>query len=241
MKITAQMHFAKALQELERRGVHVQDATPDELYALAAAARRCADPFRDVNADTAGFPVRVCEGVYFWRLTIGASIWLDTVEPVLGGGRDPRYRLAMIYALVHSRDRSAFDGLDTEKKIMPAVRKTMSSIHATPEEVNAAMDAVLGLAVRPASGKEAQAAAADWSALCSRLETQTGIPATEWIWNRSGSYAILAYNDLHSFARAYGAGGGDGERMVDELDAAMSDLRICLVAIEKRVKESRNG
>lgn len=101
MKITAQMHFAKALQQLRKSGVEPGDMTPDELYALAEAARRCADPFREVNADAAGFPVRVCEGVYFWKLTIGASVWLDEVTEMLGGGTSPRYRLAMIHALVH--------------------------------------------------------------------------------------------------------------------------------------------
>ena len=136
MKITGQMHFAKALQQLRRQGVELADVTSDELYGLAAAARRCADPFREVNADAAGFPVRVCEGVWFWKLTIGASVWLDEVEEMLGGGTSPRYRLAMIHALVHSREPEAFAGLDTENKVMRAVRATMRTIHATPEEVN---------------------------------------------------------------------------------------------------------
>ena len=207
MKITAQMHFAKALQELKRQGVEIADATPDELYALAEAARRCADPFREVNADAAGFPVRVCEGVWFWKLTIGASVWLDEVAGMLGGGTSPKYRLAMIHALVHSRDPEAFAGLDSEPKVMRAVKATMRTIHATPEEVNRALDAALGLARRPTTPKSTTAAAAaDWAAICARLETQTGIPAAEWIWKRSGAYAIMAYNDLHEFANAHGGG-----------------------------------
>ena len=125
MKLTAQMHFAKALDGLRRQGVEPGDITPDELYALAEAARRCADPFREVNADTAGYPVRVCEGVWFWKLTIGASVWLDEVSGMLGGGTDPRYRLATIHALVHAREPEAFAGLDTESKVMRAVRATM--------------------------------------------------------------------------------------------------------------------
>ena len=152
MKITAQMHFAKALQQLRKSGVEPGDMTPDELYALAEAARRCADPFREVNADAAGFPVRVCEGVYFWKLTIGASVWLDEVTEMLGGGTSPRYRLAMIHALVHSREPEAFAGLDTERKVMRAVRATMRTIHATPEEVNRAIDVALGLR-RPLTGR----------------------------------------------------------------------------------------
>ena len=240
MKITAQMHFAKALQQLRKGGVEPGDCTPDELYALAEAARRCADPFREVNADAAGFPVRVCEGVWFWKLTIGASVWLDEVEKMLGGGTSPRYRLAMIHALVHSREPEAFAGLDTEEKVMRAVRATMRTIHATPEEVNRAIDVVLGVRAnaRPRRA-EASAAAADWASLCARLESQTGIPAQEWLWKRSGAYAILVYNDLHEFARAYSARAGGGDHLQDELDDAMTALRLAAAAIEKRVKDGR--
>lgn len=241
MKITGQMHFAKALQQLRRQGVELADVTSDELYGLAEAARRCADPFREVNADAAGIPVRICEGVWFWKLTIGASVWLDEVEEMLGGGTSPRYRLAMIHALVHSREPEAFAGLDTEKKVMRAVRATMRTIHATPEEVNRAIDVVLGVRAnaRPRRA-EASAAAADWASLCARLESQTGIPASEWIWKRSGAYAILAYNDLHDFARAY-AGGKSAAHLTDELDDAMNALRAATAAIEKRVKAPVGG
>lgn len=235
MKITGQMHFAKALQQLRKQGVELADVTPDELYGLADAARRCADPFREVNADAAGFPVRVCEGVYFWKLTIGASVWLDEVSGILGGGTSPKYRLAMIHALVHSREPEAFQGLDTEQKVMRAVKATMRTVHATPEEVNLAIDAVLGLRANAKPRRAGEnAAAADWAALCARLETQTGIPADEWMWCRSGAYAILAYNDLHEFASAYSR--GRAEHMVDELDDAMTALRLAAAAVEKRVK-----
>ena len=237
MKITGQMHFAKALLQLRKQGVEIADVTPAELYGLAEAARRCADPFREVNADAAGFPVRVCEGVWFWKLTIGASVWLDEVEEMLGGGTSPRYRLAMIHAFVHSREPEAFAGLDTEKKVMRAVRATMRTIHATPEEVNRAIDVRANARPRRA---EASAAAADWASLCARLESQTGIPASEWIWKRSGAYAILAYNDLHDFARAY-AGGKSAAHLTDELDEAMNALRAATAAIEKRVKAPGGG
>ncbi len=242
MKITAQMHFAKALQGLRRQGVDIADVTPGELYALAEASRRCADPFRAVNADAAGFPVRVSDGVWFWKLTIGASVWLDEVSEMLGGGTDPRYRLAMIHALVHSREPEAFTGLDTERKVMHAVRATMRTIHATPDEVNRAIDVVLGIRANahPRRADET-AAAADWAALCARLEAQTGIPAHEWMWKRSGAYAILAYNDLHEFARAYSTRAGSGDRLQDELDDAMTALRLAAAEIEKRVKAARKA
>ena len=71
--------LAHALERLEsQRGISIKDFTADELVDFVHAAERCENPFREVVADAAGFPVRVCEGVYFWRLTLGSSIWLDT-------------------------------------------------------------------------------------------------------------------------------------------------------------------
>lgn len=122
---------------------------------------------------------------------------------------------------------------------MRAVRATMRTIHATPEEVNRAIDVALGLRANVRPRRADASAAADWAALCARLETQTGVPAREWIWNRSGAYAILAYNDLHEFARAYS--GRSETRMMDELDDAMCALRSVTAAIEKRVKEAVHG
>ena len=122
---------------------------------------------------------------------------------------------------------------------MSAVRATMRNIHATPEEVNLALDEVLGLKPRAARRRSEDGAAADWAALCARLETQTGIPADEWMWKRSGAYAILAYNDLHEFARAYS--GGRGGHMTDELDEAMTALRSLTAQIVKKAKETCHG
>ena len=123
---------------------------------------------------------------------------------------------------------------------MRAVKATMRTIHATPEEVTLAIDKVLGTRARARDRAAASAAAADWAAICARLEAQSGIPAEEWMWKRSGAYAILAYNDLHEFARAYSGGPGGG-RMLDELDDAMTALRLVSARIERRVKEVKNG
>ena len=79
----------------------------------------------------------------------------------------------------------------------------------------------------------------DWRSLCARLETQTGIPAREWIWSRSSAYALHCYNDLDAFARA--CGGKSGTAMRDELDAATEALQLVKVRIMKRVERTRGG
>ena len=54
--------------------------TTREMFDLVECVRRAESPFAEVNADAIGFPVKVCEGVYLWRLTAGASAWLDAYE-----------------------------------------------------------------------------------------------------------------------------------------------------------------
>ena len=95
-------------------------------------------------------------------------------------------------------------------------------------------DAVLGLSPRrPAGLADVEDAATDWRAVCARLETQTGIPAGDWIWKHSAAHVLACYNDLHAFARA--CAGGGWVRMRDELDAAAEALQAVKVAIMRRV------
>lgn len=238
--MSANHHLARALADLrDRMGVGPADLTTDEIADLVHACDRAENPFREVNADAAGIPVRVCEGVHFWKLTIGASIWLDDIARLFEG-RSDRYRLCLIHALVHAREPDAFDGLEDERSILKAVKSTCRRIAATPEEVDHALDEVLGLASRRTVGKtDVEKAAMDWRSLCARLETQTGIPAREWIWSRSSAYALHCYNDLDAFARA--CGGKSGTTMRDELDAATEALQLVKVRIMKRVERTRGG
>lgn len=228
------LHLSRALDDLRTRmGVCVSDLTVDEIAELVHACDRCANPFREVNADAAGFPVRVCDGVYFWRLTIGASVWLDEYAGPLLGESDSRYKMALVYALVHARDQHAFEDLRDLESITEAIRQTAARITATTEELNEALDIVLH--IRPDTRRgEVSRAATDWSAICCRLESQTGIPAAEWIWHHSSAYAVKAYNDLHEFANAYH--GGTSSTMRDELDEANEDLQLLKVRIMKRAR-----
>ncbi len=229
--------FEHALQDLEiRMGVPRAKLAPADLLALARASERAADPFRGVNADAAGRPVRVCDGVYFWRLTIGASVWMDDMDAHFGGAGDERYHLCLIHALVHAREPDAFGDPADEASVMRAVKRTCRGICATPAEVNAAMEEALGIRTRRAATPEdTMRSATDWRSICVRLEAQTGISAHDWIWSHSAGYALACYNDLNAFARAFA--GERSERMLDELDAASEALQRLKVAIMRRVRE----
>jgi len=238
--MTAEVLLSQALADMKaRQGVTIADLTPGELVALVRACEKVASPFDEVNADAAGLPVRVCDGVWFWRLTVGASIWLDNADKLLGGKRfDPRYRLALVYACRYARRSDMLNGCDTIRDLTRTVRNGLSDIDATADEVDAALDVVLGVKARPpAGGDEIKKAATNWTKLCARLETQTGIPAREWIWNRSGAYLVKCYNDLHEFARAYSvAKSSSSEYMLDELDEAVNTLQVLKVNIMRRVR-----
>ena len=233
--------FAQALADMKKRQhVDLADLEPVEVCALVHACDKVANPFTVVNAEAAGFPVRVADGVYFWKLTIGASVWLDTVEELLpGGANDERYKLALIYACMNARTPGAFDGLDDLYTIERTVKREFRKIRATSDEVNLALDILFKL--KPDTRKrDVGDAAADWSAICARLETQTGIPAKEWMWERSGAYAVKCYNDLHDFARIYSRGTGTGfQHLKDELDDSVNALQCLKVGIMNRVKGAK--
>lgn len=233
--------LAQALERLKtQRGISISDFQPDELAEFVLAAERCENPFAEVNADAAGFPVRVCEGVNFWRLTMGASVWLDTYAERWWATDGERYRLALVYALIHAREADAFKRLDNERAAAKAIRETMSGVMATPEEINCALDIVLRLKADTRQKKgEIARAAKDWAHMVRRLETQSGIAADEWLWGRSAEYTVKAYLDLHEFAAAY-SGGKAADRMRDELDSAQEALNRIAVKVMRRVKAERS-
>lgn len=231
--------FASALDDLgTRMGVPREDLSAADIVELVRASERVANPYAGVNADAVGIPVRVCEGVHFWKLTVGASVWLDEVERMFAGETGGKYRMCLVYALVNARNPEAFAIHDADA-VTKAVTEACRRICATPDEIACAMDEVLGIAHRrPAKPADVEEAATDWRAICARLETQTGIPARDWIWKHSAMHVLSCYNDLHAFARAYSSGGGF-VHMRDELDAASEALQTAKVAIMRRVRGGR--
>ena len=234
----ADLLFASALEDLKSRmGVALADMTPAEVAALVRACDREANPFRGVNADAAGMPRAVCPGVWFWKLTIGAAIWLEeVVEPLVGTGE--RYRSALVYALMHAREREAFAGEWTERSLHAACARALKRLTVTTDELEAALGEALGLAGLPprARTREVAAAAKDWASLLVRLEAQTGIPAQDWMWSKSAAYALKSYADLHNFAAALAHQRTPEDPPQRELDAAVEARQRLKVEIAKAVK-----
>lgn len=231
--------LAQAVSDLQHRmGVDPSQIAPAEWLALARAALRVADPFRDVNADAAGIPVSLPDGTTLWRLTIGANIWLDDVARFLPKGMDdPLFRRALVYACANARSPDAFIGLVSESALRRALRRFERSVFATTDEINLALNRLFS--VRPRSTEPDPSTAADWASLCARLETQTGIPAHDWCWKHSGSYALKAYNDLHDFAAAYAR--LKHSRFPDDADRALEALQLVKVAIRNRIHPPTGG
>lgn len=230
--------LAQAVADLEgRMGVHRADILPEEWLALSKAALRFADPFRDVNADAAGFPVILPDGTALWRLTIGAQIWLDELERSLDGGTaNPLYSRAVVFACAHARDRDAFPQ-PSPREAERAVTAFERSLRITRAEAASALKRLSSRSSADGRAAPGQSAAIDWAALCARLETQTGISAHDWCWKHSGDYTIKAWNDLHDFAAAFSPRAKQ-HHVQDEADRALEALQLAKVAIRKRIHPS---
>lgn len=220
------VRFESELADLKGRGIEPKDILPSEFERLVRACDRCDRPFSELNAELAGMPIVACEGVFFWKLTVGASVWLDQYAKRwwLDTGQQKAYFWAIVYALIHARERDAFSTLTGEDEAYERIRADALRLVANEEEIVVAVD--LALKLHDAEPKAQQAfniqVENDWQGIIARLESQSGIPAEEWIWRRSLDYTRMAYRDLSRFAAA--CGGRKAERMKDELDYAMNAL-----------------
>lgn len=233
--------FEKAIADLDARmGVKLAEMNAAEIFALVRACEREANPFRGVNADLAGIPLMVCPGVHLWRLTIGAAVWLDeVVEPLVGTGR--RYRAALVYALMHAREPERFAGDWSERRLKKECSAALRAVTVTTDELNAALNEVLGLEPRRARirNNELEGAARDWANIIQRLEAKTGIPALEWLWSKSATHALRSYADLHRMASALAHQRAPEEPPQPELDAAVEARQLLKVEIARAVKARR--
>lgn len=230
----------KELNELAAVGITVADLTSDEIEELVRACDRCANPYSDVNADLAGRPIRVTDKVAFWKPTIGACVWLDEYARMWWDERPTAYKWALVYALIHGRDPEAFVDLTDEKTAYERIRKTAMTLCVSKAEIDHGLDVALDIHRKEFDGRSPNVgSSADWSHLVRRLETQTGIPASEWLWNRSADYAVRAYHDLRYFAKT--VGGSKCQRMKDELDYALKKLAKVRKGIVYRVKAERKA
>ena len=235
------LRLQSELDKLKADGITPADLTASELAALVRACDRCDNPFGAVNAEAAGFPVKVCEGVYLWRLTAGACVWLEEFASRWWPPEAaPRHAaLAHIYAMRHAREPEAFAGLTDEATAYRAIRDDMLTCAATEEEIRAA------LAAFPDDDADAKRAPAigspDWRYLAQRLEAGTGIPISEWMWRRPARTLAESDRRLAEFAAAQG--GGKAPRMKDELDRAIMALARVTAEIRRNhpKKEAADG
>lgn len=227
----------KELAELGAKGITPNDLTADELFALVKGVERMQKPFRDANIELVGFPVILTDGTTLFNLTIGATVWLDEYAGEWWDTNTKTYFWAMVYALVHGRDRSAFEGMTDRETARSKIVKLALSIHVTEEELLEGIER----AVHRLGGGEKTIARieqdTDWSEIVRSLELHTGLPAEKWVWDKSADWCVKEYNKQRRYAEALK--GGSSPRMKDELDFATSALaRVRYTIMERLGKEA---
>lgn len=231
------LRLQSELAKLKADGITTADLEPSEIAALVRACDRCDNPFSAANAEAAGFPIRVCEGVTLWRLTAGACIWLDEYARRWWGEDSEHYKWAMFFALRHARERDTFLALTDEGDAYRAIRNDILTLNCTEDELLAALRA-FGVEDDGANGKRpSPKQQPDWRTLAQSLEVRTGIEAGKWLWERAARYLVEADRRLDAFAAAQG--GAKAERAKDELDRAMNALARVTAGIRARVARDR--
>lgn len=227
------------LDRLKTQGVSLADMTAGEVAALVRACDRCDSPFSAINAEAAGFPVEVCEGVYLWRLTAGAVVWLDEYAARWWGSGTKAFFWALVYAMSHAREKDAFTRLVTEEDAYRAVKGAALNMPATEEEIVAAIDRLGGVSAEGPAKKNRTnpRAQTDWETLARQLEAGTGLPVEYWMWDTPSRELAKSHRAMVDMAVA--AGGGKTQRMRDEIDAAVSALARLEASIIRRVRDER--
>lgn len=225
----------KEINELKSVGVTFADLTADEIERVVKACERMSRPFSSVNADAVGFPVKVGGTMELFKLTIGATCWLDEFAGKWWSVDSKRYFWAMVYAMAHARDPEAFLKLTDETVATAAIREMALGASVTEGELMTAIDAVLG-DQRETSGNAPTRAPTqpDWASIVQELETATGLPCDVWVWRRSLDWVIGCYATHHNYIRA--VRGERAVRMKDDLDRATNALARVRCDILKRVK-----
>ena len=242
-----ELRFQKEAQSLrERHGIGMDDLTAGELAALVHAVERVCSPYSDVNAELVERPVFVCKGVWFWRPTAGAQIWLEEYAAKWWPKKSMRWKWAQVYALKNARDADAFAGLTTRLAAEAAIVACALRLPVHGAELQDAINRAYGVMPHDAPRKARSRvermraeAETDFASIVARLEVESGIPRSIWLWERSIVYAMTAYCQMHEFAAAFSMSGKDRSRMVDELDDAMRNLAAVKAAIVRGVQDRR--
>ena len=228
----------KELQGLAQLGITANDLTADELEALVLAVARVRNPFSEVNMDALGRPLYDANGLTLYPLTIGAVVWLEEYAKRWWSDRPKAYFWAIVYALKNGREPGVFTGLKDEATAYEQIKATGLELCVTEAELADAIDVALNFKRPEYKSRETpDDTGVDWANIIVTLETQTGIPAEKWIWQRSADYAVRSYNSLLAFAKRQA--GQKANRMKDELDHAMNALAQVRAKIVTRINAEK--
>ena len=233
------LRFQCEIDALKQKGITMNDLTGDELEALVEAVARVRNPFSEVNADALRHPLYDRNGVVLYPLTIGAVVWLEEYAKRWWGGRTKAYFWAIVFALVHSREQGVFEKYSRdEKDAYEAIKAECLKLCVCEDELAEAIDCALNFK-RPDDGRRRdEETGVDWAKIILVLETNSGIPAEKWIWDRSADYAVRAYKHLSDQIQRMG-GGKSAPRAKDELDHALNALAKVRAGIIARIEAER--
>lgn len=233
----ANEYFKKEVAELEAMNIGIADLTADEIVALVKACERMAHPFSMFNAELAGFPHKLKCGTVLYRLTIGATVWLDEYAGKWWSEKTKSYFWALVYALGNARNPKAFETLTDKDIAHKAIAKYSLTIAATEDEL---LDAIAEMTSEKAERKTAEVLSdADYCEIVRDLEVATGIAADEWVWNKSADWVVRAFNRHQNIIKQ--SAGEHTSRMKDELDHATNCLANIRINIVNRVKAEKEG
>lgn len=232
------LYFDKEIDTLAEHGVNREDLTNEELVELVHVTDELANPFDQVNIDAIGFPIPVCDGVVFWRLSVGACVWLEEYARVWWDDRPKAYFWALVYALIHGRERGAFDAMLDEESAFERIKAEAIRLAVHEDELSAKVDDAIHFRHHPAGVRDPREipTGTDWQKIVARVESQTGISGDEWCWKKSADYVLSVWCDLRFFAENYGGSGMKAQRMKSELDHVTNKVARLRAAIVQRVK-----
>lgn len=228
----------KEFNVLKSKGIMPNDLTASEITMLVHITDKLSNPFDEVNADACGMPIKAYEGVYLWRPSIGAICWLDEYANKWWGDQNKMYFWTLVYALKHSREKDAFIELKDEHTARRVIINEALRTAAHEDELRFAVNKALNINLGLRKSPKREIDDTNWSAIISRLETQTGISSDVWCWQKSADYAVQCSQDLTRFALAFN-GGKSLKHMMDEVDYVMRELALLRKCIIDRIAEKR--
>lgn len=233
------LRFDAEIANLAAAGITLNDLKGDEVEDLVHAIDRVHNPFREVNLDALGKPLYDRNGLILYPLTIGAVVWLEEYAKPWWGKQPRAYFWAVVFAMIHARERGVFSNLTDEDAAYEEVKRTGLELCVSEDEITEAVDIALDFNRPPTKRDDRQKdeEGTDWATVIAALETQSGIPAEKWIWQRSADYCVRAYHTLTKFVARQG--GQKAARMQDELDRAMNYLAAVRSSIIDRINAER--